>query len=161
MCCFIFDRLFYGVVFGFVVVCVLRSVDVRVGGRVFKGEVVDEGVVEVIAGLDELEGVGIGDIPEFVGVLVVAYRGSTERGDVFAELFGEIVVWGDGTVYVMYDENSKYYRGYMPVEEYIWLVGELARKVGFRKLGDIDDDVCVGVELEIKVDPGVVDRGDG
>jgi len=101
--------------------------------------------------LNELDTFKVKDIPENV---VVKPCELNEHGKPVILTYGhDVEVYSDGTVFIEFQEYPKYYRGFLPVEDYIEAISIIARNLGF-KIGEkyFDDDLF-GVNLEIHVDP--------
>ena len=120
---------------------------VKIGDKIFIGEV-DDDRIRVDAVVGGVAGVKINQIPENVLLYIYAEK----RDDAFLEYFGEIVMTSDGVVMIEYGENPKYYRGYLPIERYLKLLGRIAEGLGYKIIEMEEDTNYVGIRIEKEVD---------
>jgi len=94
-----------------------------------------------------LREVRLGELPRDFKVLPVR---SMPRGGVASPLFpGRVLVSGDGSLTYEYWVVPKYYRGFIPVESYVFdVVVRVAEQAGFRLLEGMIDEDCVWALME-------------
>ena len=116
-------------------------------GREFKVIRVNKKRVVVVPA-DALEGLKFSDIPK--DSYLEIYR--SIRGEYMEDYNGMLWAYSDGTITWEFQENPRFYRGYLPVDLHIKVAAKLAEKYGFKVKNTKCEETCYAT-LHRKFDP--------